>query len=1158
MSHEAITWITVDNNVTDRMIDNSFIHKVRWSQIRKRTKILNAELKRHGVKNYKQYVHLKTTLLRDMAEDTDTDNIDLSDVDYDVIHSTPAARTKYIAKYKTENLNKYILNSEEDFQPVKRKKSVKRKSKSSQTSDKSKPSRTESKEPSKSQSPKKHANICWKIIKNNKDTSYTFHTATQASASNDEENLFKDENHDYLEARSNNRSLTLFNMKSRGGRTRKNDENCNVVVDELCSPNDGIFNKKKPVVENGPQNYTAQDASLNKSNIESRRSHNNMHLSKSTNLESSYNTSDIVLKWEDSFTNELTEISNEDLINTKNFSNKRMTRKSSQVESVRKNLISVLEEMDSTRNDKDGVKKNKSVKDQSNCDQSPPAVISFSRSSAPLKTSQINVTDVQGSLSSVLLPNQRKCPTNDEDLESRLVENEQSNLKSPTSFLADIAEEILTSPRTNKKITAQKEVKAVKLGNSKQDMKEKHTRCHDSGLEDSGEENSKEAGTFSDEMRNSSRLDQNDKDARQMKPVTQEDKTEEDTDFVKSKSPRNIEIRLSSEESCIKDRHSKSYDDIVKGQESKEMRKSPKKINNSSKLNKDKDAESKRHSTKSEESYDSQEQRLLSPRRSPTRSKCTKSHDNNNLGMQNGRKVSESSLEEEVKDPLRSNEVDKNAEIYSVNNSHKDETDFVKSEDSPKQQSLPKITCTELINKKYKIINKNSNDVDSNIKKTDNVDNNIDIISADVPIKNATLIACSPAINDDADSWPKKMANTGEINNDVSMTLETDEEDNTTYLSPQSKKRLQQQATLNLIVYSESSESDDENNVTIERPKRRIDSSDESHSSEDDTPKNDETTYASKENDINGSRSKDSDEDTSSEETTPVSEEINKSNSTGIMQERMKKKTVSPAKLTSEDNFLKSNGDENSLEKTQNCGNVYNDESSLLDKENIYNKNKQRDRVSDCTDKFENKSGYKSQSTSISTRTSHVESDASAHRRPRNLQQLVEDENLRVETASPSFTIADLSEDEEAFILNVPSKVLQCSLQDQLFILKNKTIKFGQTKYVITHTEMHTTSCIFATGKARKPYKTVNIKNVGVVTARERLSFEGHLRKSNSLNFNNTDTSFELKSPKISNGKINDTESKISENYSKYKRRRGSDSNSEQSPTKRKRLKVYS
>lgn len=51
-------------------------------------------------------------------------------------------------------------------------------------------------------------------------------------------------------------------------------------------------------------------------------------------------------------------------------------------------------------------------------------------------------------------------------------------------------------------------------------------------------------------------------------------------------------------------------------------------------------------------------------------------------------------------------------------------------------------------------------------------------------------------------------------------------------------------------------------------------------------------------------------------------------------------------------------------------------------------------------------------------------------------------------------------------------QALQCNLQGQLLSLKEKTIKFGGNKYKIMSRHVSTVSCIFATGKQRKPYKT--------------------------------------------------------------------------------------
>ncbi|XP_012057777.1 PREDICTED: uncharacterized protein LOC105620909 [Atta cephalotes] len=57
-SHESITWTITNNSVMDRMLENSLIHKFRPSRkIRKRTKLLNTEIKKHCHSN--DCIHLK-------------------------------------------------------------------------------------------------------------------------------------------------------------------------------------------------------------------------------------------------------------------------------------------------------------------------------------------------------------------------------------------------------------------------------------------------------------------------------------------------------------------------------------------------------------------------------------------------------------------------------------------------------------------------------------------------------------------------------------------------------------------------------------------------------------------------------------------------------------------------------------------------------------------------------------------------------------------------------------------------------------------------------------------------------------------------------------------------------------------------------------------
>jgi len=280
---------------------------------------------------------------------------------------------------------------------------------------------------------------------------------------------------------------------------------------------------------------------------------------------------------------------------------------------------------------------------------------------------------------------------------------------------------------------------------------------------------------------------------------------------------------------------------------------------------------------------------------------------NNVLGKQDSEEEKES--REEIK-ILQSSQVGNVTEIYSTN--HEDQTHFVEAEDScniQEQQLLPKIKYTEILNKKYKIIDKN--DVKNNIEEINNINNNnMNITNEYTVIKKDTSIHCP---DQNTNNWQKVAINKEEI--DISMTLETDnEEDNLNYMSPQTKKRLQQQARLNLIVSSDSNESDDEYITTL---RKHVDSSDTSHCSENDRLKN-ETNCASIQTKTEISYSEDISH--SKEATVPI--EVVKLDST---KEGIKKKE-SLIRCTYENNHsFQSATNKNLLKETQDCENIHDD-----------------------------------------------------------------------------------------------------------------------------------------------------------------------------------------------------------------------------------------
>ncbi|CAK9807362.1 hypothetical protein ANTQUA_LOCUS5169 [Anthophora quadrimaculata] len=113
---------------------------------------------------------------------------------------------------------------------------------------------------------------------------------------------------------------------------------------------------------------------------------------------------------------------------------------------------------------------------------------------------------------------------------------------------------------------------------------------------------------------------------------------------------------------------------------------------------------------------------------------------------------------------------------------------------------------------------------------------------------------------------------------------------------------------------------------------------------------------------------------------------------------------------------------------------------------------------------------------------------ATRHHRPCNVQEFVEDESLMVETAIPSFTFKSIEKDDELFIIDVPSVIFKSQFIGKKMVLTEKTLKLGKRKYKVKYRNVDNISCVFASGKSRKPYKTVNIQPVARVIAREKIT----------------------------------------------------------------------
>lgn len=890
-SEQSIGWNVKDNFVKDRMIDNSLTHKfASKSKIQRRTKTLNTKIKKYGVKDYKHYVKLKTNTIRSLVKDNDTDNSDnLSDTDYDIIYNSLVQNKDLI----NDDSETYI-NTEKDYKDFKKQTNIKSKEEININNTKvsiPKKKLTRAKCDPISVS-KKYVNISWqKVTKKNKDISHLSNNQTCIN----NENTFKD-NNDYLKVQSNNQSLSqqFDSQNSTSSITKFIHENMNEsckdsneVISVSNCQDSTIFNKITSD-ESEIQNCKKQNAVTRKSNIKLNSQNPLDSLSKyqtfscksisSENIEGSDNEISTITKLENNNNNKLAE-SDRTLINSKNYNNTYENQKSKLLKNAKRNLISVLEEDDLMNKD---IEKNKNKEDRLNYDQLLEPISSSTWHSTPKKTCTKVLKNLLPDISSL---DQQKDSEFDKNLQDKFDKIEQSNIKNSTNL--DITE-MLVSPQQFKKVA---NIETIASKNSKKSI---------NNILEKQEE-------FFKEEKSSFQLNSIKGINQEISLTNQENKTK-----FKLKAIESIENQQSSlKESDAKNVCSKSCNNILEKQDSIEEEFSKEKINflQLSLTNEaDKDTEiylikhkdknnllnqslcsyKEKDSMETKESCNVQKQQLLFSKKDHVKNVHSKFCDN--ISKEQDSRKGES-FEKEIADVLQSNQIDKNIEIYSIN---QDKTysmkDSCKNASIQKQQLLPKITCSKIINKKYTIINKQGISIEKNVNfqeemsKAKEIDNNILL----------------------------------EIDNNI--TLGTDnEEDNVNYMSPKSKKRLQQQKKLNLIMSSDSSQSDDEYK-TIEISKKNNNDSDINCNK--DTFENDVTNCEK----INTDILCDKDSSIDNKKVTPIPTK-EKENSPNVKKE-MRKQADETALLTSytfeNENSSKSATNKNSLKEIQYYRNVCN------------------------------------------------------------------------------------------------------------------------------------------------------------------------------------------------------------------------------------------
>ncbi|XP_050462514.1 uncharacterized protein LOC126857287 isoform X1 [Cataglyphis hispanica] len=125
-----------------------------------------------------------------------------------------------------------------------------------------------------------------------------------------------------------------------------------------------------------------------------------------------------------------------------------------------------------------------------------------------------------------------------------------------------------------------------------------------------------------------------------------------------------------------------------------------------------------------------------------------------------------------------------------------------------------------------------------------------------------------------------------------------------------------------------------------------------------------------------------------------------------------------------------------------------------------------------------------------SVKSRRLSSSASVSSRPHTLQEIVQKETLEEENISCTFSLDDISDSEDIWIMDLPRSIDTQELRGQMIAFEDKSkFKIKDERYCIIaqHTNYNVT-CVFNTKKTSHMYKTVNIKPAGSLSIRRKLS----------------------------------------------------------------------
>uniref|UniRef100_A0A0C9RA48 Uncharacterized protein n=1 Tax=Fopius arisanus TaxID=64838 RepID=A0A0C9RA48_9HYME len=107
--------------------------------------------------------------------------------------------------------------------------------------------------------------------------------------------------------------------------------------------------------------------------------------------------------------------------------------------------------------------------------------------------------------------------------------------------------------------------------------------------------------------------------------------------------------------------------------------------------------------------------------------------------------------------------------------------------------------------------------------------------------------------------------------------------------------------------------------------------------------------------------------------------------------------------------------------------------------------------------------------------------------RPTSIPEFIEGSDLVPSEAVASFTLGDIGEDDDIYLMEIPKSILERNLEGQRLRLGERKIIIGEGRYEVQRKDSEPMSCIMNCGDARNRYKTGIIEPVDNIVVRQHV-----------------------------------------------------------------------